>query len=203
MLSLSLGLAVWSDFEKQPTSATGQILEGRVNILARGPFCAKNGSRKKCFCDGMILWWGLRGFHLTQMNSVVRGLGVNYRDLILSKELCLISGFFAFLCIFVHCPRQVGAFLCIFMHFLCIFMHFLCIFMHFLCIFYAFLCIFVHYPQVVLDHNLCYMAPFAIPRAGFCIEFRRASFIFSCPGVDFGTTGQIFRPWGQISRPWG
>ena len=50
---------------------------------------------------------------------------------------------------------------------------------------HAFVCIFVQYPQMVFDHNLYYMAPFAIPRAGFCTEFRRASFVFSCPGLDF------------------
>ena len=29
-------------------------------------------------CEGMILWWGFKGFHLTQMNSMVPGthLGV-------------------------------------------------------------------------------------------------------------------------------
>ena len=129
-------------------------------------------------------------------------LGVNYRDLILSKELCLISGFlhsYAFLCTVLGRWLHFYAFLCTVCAFYALFMHFYALFMHF----YAFLCIFVHYPQVVLDHNLCYMAPFAIPRAGFCTEFRRASFVFSCPGLIFWTTGQIFRPWGQISRPWG
>ena len=76
LLSISLGLAVrtvWSDLEKHPKSATGQTLEGRINILARGLFCAKKMSRRRWFCEGMILWWGFRGFHLTQMNSMVPG----------------------------------------------------------------------------------------------------------------------------------
>ena len=71
------------------------------------------------------------------------------------------------------------------MHFYALFMHFSYMFVHF-----------VHYPYMVFDHNLHYMAPFAIPRAGFCTEFQRASFVFSYQGVDFGAAGQIFRPWG-------
>ena len=62
-----------------------------------------------------------------------------------------------------------------------------------------FLRIFVHLCALSLncfDHNLHYMAPFAIPRAGFCTEFRRASSVFSSPGVDFGALGQISRPRG-------
>ena len=39
--------------------------------------------------------------------------------------------------------------------------------------------------KMVFGHNLHYMAPFAIPRAGFCMVFQRASFVFSCPGTDF------------------
>ena len=39
--------------------------------------------------------------------------------------------------------------------------------------------------KMVFGHNLHYMAPFAIPRAGFCIVFQRASFVFSFPGADF------------------
>ena len=77
---IGLGAAVdyinsfnWSDLEKHPKSATGQTLEGRINILARGLFCAKKMSRRRWFCEGMILWWGFRGFHLTQMNSMVPG----------------------------------------------------------------------------------------------------------------------------------
>ena len=34
---------------------------------------SKNGPRKRWFCEGMILWWGFRGFHLTQMNSMAHG----------------------------------------------------------------------------------------------------------------------------------
>ena len=29
------------------------------------------------------------------------------------------------------------------------------------------------------------MAPFGIPRPGFCMVFQRASFVFSCPGQTF------------------
>ena len=45
---------------------------------------------------------------------------------------------------------------------------------------------------MVFGHNLCYMAPFDFPRAGFCMVFRRASFVFSCPGADFGGRGSDF-----------
>ena len=67
---------------------------------------------------------------------------------------------------------------------------------------------------MVLGHNLHYMAPFEIPRAAFCMVFRRASFVFSCqgtdfgaqdadfgsPGSDFGSPGQHFGP-GTILAP--
>ena len=43
-------------------------------------------------------------------------------------------------------------------------------------------------------HNLHYMAPFDFSRAGFCMVFRRASFVFSCPGADFGGQGRILDP---------
>ena len=85
--------------------------------------------------------------------------------------------------------------------FYALFMHFYALFMHFYVFSYAFLCIFVHHPQMVFDHNLHYMAPFAIPRAGFCTEFRRASVVFSYLGVDFVAAGWIFRPWGWHSGP--
>ena len=45
--------------------------------------------------------------------------------------------------------------------------------------------------RMVFVRNLHYMASFAIPRAGFCMVFQRASFAFSCPGVDLGARGQI------------
>ena len=58
--------------------AWGRILEAgirfwspEVNILARGPFWPQQMSRKKLFCGGMILWWGFRGIHPAQMNSMV------------------------------------------------------------------------------------------------------------------------------------
>ena len=41
-------------------------------------------------------------------------------------------------------------------------------------------------------HNLHHMAPFDFSRAGFCMEFRRTSFVFPCPGVDLGGPDQIF-----------
>ena len=47
---------------------------------------------------------------------------------------------------------------------------------------------------MVCGHNLRYMAPFDFSRAGFCMVFRRASFVFSCPGTDFGGRGRILHP---------
>ena len=55
--------------------------------------------------------------------------------------------------------------------------------------------------RMVLGHNLHYMAPFAIPRAGFCMVFQRASFVSSCPEADFGALGQILEPSGQHVGP--
>ena len=43
--------------------------------------------------------------------------------------------------------------------------------------------------NMVLGHNLHHMAPFSILEAGFCMIFRRASFMFSVPGARFGTLG--------------
>ena len=40
--------------------------------------------------------------------------------------------------------------------------------------------------------ELEYMAPFAIPRPGFCMVFQRASVVFSCPGSDFLAWDLIF-----------
>ena len=48
--------------------------------------------------------------------------------------------------------------------------------------------------KMVFGHNLRYMAPFDFSRAGFCMVFRRASFVFSCPGADFGGPGRILDP---------
>ena len=42
------------------------------------------------------------------------------------------------------------------------------------------------------------MAPFEALDAGFCTEFRRASFVFSSPGADFGSPGRKLGPPGQI-----
>ena len=55
---------------------------------------------------------------------------------------------------------------------------------------------------MVFGHNLRYMAPFDFSRAGFCMVFRRASFVFSCPGADFGARGQIWDPQVDILA-WG
>ena len=51
---------------------------------------------------------------------------------------------------------------------------------------------------MVFGHNLRYMAPFDFSRAGFCMVFRRASFVFSCLGTDFGGRGQILDPQADI-----
>ena len=51
---------------------------------------------------------------------------------------------------------------------------------------------------MVFGHNLRYMAPFDFSRAGFCMVFRRASFVFSCPGADFGAQDQILDLQGNI-----
>ena len=64
---------------------------------------------------------------------------------------------------------------------------------------------------MVFGHNLRYMAPFDFSRAGFCMEFRRASFVLSCPGMDLGGPDRICGPpgrhfglgalWGQFGGP--
>ena len=54
---------------------------------------------------------------------------------------------------------------------------------------------------MVSGHNLRYMAPFDFSRAGFCMVFRRASFVFSCPGTDFGGPGRILDPRGRHFGP--
>ena len=54
---------------------------------------------------------------------------------------------------------------------------------------------------MVFGHNLRYMAPFDFSRAGFCMVFRRASFVFSCPGTDFGGRGRILEPRGRHFGP--
>ena len=48
--------------------------------------------------------------------------------------------------------------------------------------------------KMVFGHNLHHMAPFDFSRAGFCMEFRRASLVFSCPGVDLRDPGRISGP---------
>mgnify|MGYP003330121743 CR=1 FL=1 len=58
--------------------AWGRILEAGVGIwISRSTFWPgdlfgpKKWSRKNMFCGGMILWWGFRGIHPAQMNSMV------------------------------------------------------------------------------------------------------------------------------------
>ena len=48
--------------------------------------------------------------------------------------------------------------------------------------------------NMVLGNNLHHMAPFSILEAGFCMVFRRASFMFSVPWAGFGTPGPKFWP---------
>ena len=45
---------------------------------------------------------------------------------------------------------------------------------------------------MVFGHNLRYMAPFAIPRTGFCVVVQRESFDFSCAGTDFEAQDRIW-----------
>ena len=47
---------------------------------------------------------------------------------------------------------------------------------------------------MVFGHNLRYMAPFDFSRAGFCMVFRRASFVCSCPGAAFGARDLLLGP---------
>ena len=58
--------------------AQGQILEPRIGfwiprstLWPGDPFVLKKWSRKNMFCGGMILWWGFRGIHPAQVNSMV------------------------------------------------------------------------------------------------------------------------------------
>ena len=60
---------------------------------------------------------------------------------------------------------------------------------------------------MVFGHNLRYMAPFDFSRAGFCMQFRLASVVFSCPevdlvgvGSDLGTPRSTFWP-GDLFDP--
>ena len=56
-------IGLWGDFGRVgSTFWPGELL---------GP---KNGSEKKWFCGGMILWWGFTGIHPAQMNSMVPGI---------------------------------------------------------------------------------------------------------------------------------
>ena len=57
-------------------------------------------------------------------------------------------------------------------------------------------------PKMVFGHNLRYMAPFDFSSAGFCMFFRRASFVVLCTGTDFGGRGRILEPQGRHFGPW-
>ena len=54
--------------------------------------------------------------------------------------------------------------------------------------------------KMVLGHNLHYIAPFAIPRTGFCMVFQRASFVVHArgqiwePGIRLLDLGQRVGP---------
>ena len=60
---------------------------------------------------------------------------------------------------------------------------------------------------MVFGHNFHYMAPFGIPRPGFCMVFQPASFAFHARGETFEHGDQILDPqvdilargpfWGQ------
>ena len=56
-------------------------------------------------------------------------------------------------------------------------------------------------PKMVLGHNLHHMAPFPNPRAGFCMVFRRASFIFLVPGTTSWTRDPILGLGFKIGLP--
>ena len=62
---------------------------------------------------------------------------------------------------------------------------------------------------MVFGHNLRYKGPFDFSRAGFCMEFRRASFAFSCPRVDLEGPDRIWDPqvsilaWGRFGVNFG
>ena len=73
LLRISLGLAVrtrWSDLEKFPKSASGEIW-GRH--FGSGTFWGRKMVPEKMLCGGMILWWGFKGIPPVQMNSMVPG----------------------------------------------------------------------------------------------------------------------------------
>ena len=55
--------------------------------------------------------------------------------------------------------------------------------------------------KMVFGRNLHLMAPFEFLEAGFCTEFRRASFVFSCPGADFCAQDWIVWTWGRRFGP--
>ena len=59
---------------------------------------------------------------------------------------------------------------------------------------------------MVFGHNLHLMAPFEFLAAGFCMVFRRASFLFLGPGADVGVPGRILGPgWARgllVTKNW-
>ena len=54
---------------------------------------------------------------------------------------------------------------------------------------------------MVFGHNLHYMAPFATPRAGFCMAVQRTSFVFVMPWGGFGSLGSDLGAYRPISWP--
>ena len=54
---------------------------------------------------------------------------------------------------------------------------------------------------MAFGHNLHHMVPFGIPRVAFCMVVRRVSFVFSCPGPDFGGQDRIWSPPGRHFGP--
>ena len=56
-------------------------------------------------------------------------------------------------------------------------------------------------PKIVFGHNLHHMAPFPDPRPGFCMVFRRATFIFLAPGTTSWTQDPIFGLGSQVGLP--
>ena len=55
-------------------------------------------------------------------------------------------------------------------------------------------------PKIVFGHNLHHMAPFEILEAGCCTCFRRASFWFSVPWVNFVTPNPEWVPLQQSHK---
>ena len=88
--------------------AQGQMFEPRIRFLELGSIFwrgnllgVNNGSRKKLFCDGIILWWKFKGIPKTQMNSIV------YRTH-LGRLLCPKPSLFNHFQGIYHFPGKLG-----------------------------------------------------------------------------------------------